>query len=137
MISEAVLHEFERHFQHLQSLESQYYPKVCNNCHRVYETPESFLLETCALHRNGIKSCEEEDGSVVIEVFRNCCCGSTLLGNFSNRRDMTDDGVERRKIFAELLGFLELQGVEKEKARQELRNLFSGKRVSLPQLLRQ
>jgi hypothetical protein len=40
----------------------------------------------------GLKEGIDEDGASIVEVFRNCACGSTLLETFSDRRDQSPGG---------------------------------------------
>lgn len=128
---EDALIEFETYFQRLQSLEAAFYPKTCNSCGKVYKTPESFLLETRRINNSNFKVSEDDNGATIIEVFRNCTCGSTLLGNYAERRDLSPEGVQRRKIFDELHAFLVAQGMNPDIARQELRHLFRGQHANL------
>ncbi|MCK9987662.1 MAG: hypothetical protein AzoDbin1_04134, partial [Azoarcus sp.] len=42
------------------------------------------------------------DGQVIVELFRNCVCGSTLMDCFRDRRDTSEAGLRRRARFGEL-----------------------------------
>ncbi len=123
--------DFERFYKGLETLEASLYPKTCNNCGKVFNTPESFLLDTVKVNNNGIKVAEEEDGSMIIEIFRNCTCGSTLLSNFGDRRDFSETGIQRRLKFNELLEFLQEKGVDLEQARSQLVSLANGDNVNI------
>lgn len=115
-------------FKGLQALAESAFPKRCANCGRVYRTAKEFLEETQAISpgNSGLKSSTDEEGGIVVEVFRNCICGSTLMDCFSNRRDISSLGVARRKRFGELLEFLVKQGVDYNTARTELLKILRG-----------
>jgi hypothetical protein len=119
---------FKQFFKDLRALAVSAFPKRCANCGRVYDTAEQFLTETrhIAPDRSGIKSSIDDDGSTIIEVFRNCVCGSTLMDFFSDRRDLTEAGLARRKKFGELQTYLVAQGMEHATARNELIKVLRG-----------
>lgn len=71
---------FEAFYKSLKSKETTIYPKTCNNCGKIFNNSKDFFLKTKKLN-NGIKF-SEDNGATVIEIFRNCSCGSTLLSNF-------------------------------------------------------
>lgn len=68
-----------------------------------------------------------DKSNAAIGVFRNCICGSTMLANFQDRRDLSERGNERRKQFDKLLQALIDHGVSKDEGRAELRALLRGK----------
>lgn len=105
------------------------FPKHCNACGRRYETAEDFLRDTHDLpaSRSCLKEAIEDDGTAIVEVFRNCICGSTLMDEFSNRRDESEKGRLRREKFDMLLKQLVQKGLDQEVARQELRNFMNGR----------
>ena len=118
--------EYEDFYKGLTALETSLYPKTCNNCGKVFATSKNFLLETQSVKNSGIKVFEEDDGTVIIEVFRNCICGSTLLSNFGDRRDLSEAGIARRKKFDELLEFLSEKGICYKQARNKLLSFIKG-----------
>lgn len=68
------------------------FPKICSNCGRLFVSAEQFLSETKDLpitHANLI-DVVEASGNSLVDVFRNCDCGSVLMTEFSERRN----GVE-------------------------------------------
>ena len=89
-------------FEGLKPLTPSAFPKRCNNCGRVYETAEQFLTETLDMPRgnSSLKADVEDDGLTIVEVFRNCSCGSTLMDNYSCRRDQSEQGQQRRASFS-------------------------------------
>jgi len=78
------------------------FPRKCNNCGREYANEAEFLQQTQALRsdRSPLKEAEGEDGETIVEVFRNCVCGSTLMDEFQSRRDDTPEGRSRRDAWA-------------------------------------
>jgi hypothetical protein len=112
----------------LNALFESSFPKKCACCGRIFETSEQFLFETQEVPygKSSLKEVIEDDGAAIVEVFRNCPCGSTLMDEFQNRRDDTEKGLIRRQNFAKLMDYLMAQGVPKETARQELLKFLHG-----------
>jgi len=106
------------------------FPKKCALCGKTYLTAEQFLIETHNMPngRSSLKEALEDDGTSIVEVFRNCACGSTLMDEFSSRRDDSSSGNERRAKFDKLLILIQHHDVPVELARTEIRNLFKGQK---------
>ena len=104
------------------------YPKTCGNCGRVYETPDDFFSETANIKSEdtGLRASDDEVGGVIVEAFRNCLCGSTLMENFSNRRDTLPAGRERRGRFDQMLNYLVEIGLNADTAYAELLKVARG-----------
>ena len=104
------------------------YPKTCGNCGRVYETPDDFFTETGNIkpEDTGLRASNDEVGGVIVEAFRNCLCGSTLMENFADRRDMSPAGHERRERFDQMLNYLVEIGLNADTAYTELLNVARG-----------
>ncbi len=85
-------------FHNLKPQPEAMFPKACKCCGKIYQSAEEFLLHTQALHsnRSSLKEGEDDDGRVLVEVFRNCVCGSTLMDEFQSRRDNSPEGQRRR-----------------------------------------
>ncbi len=117
-------------FNGLKALAESSFPKKCSNCGRVFDTANQFLLETQSINTTttGLKQTEDEDGSKIVEVFRNCPCGSTLMDFFSDRRDFSEAGIKRREKFDELLKFLNENGLDTKIARTELIKVMRGEK---------
>lgn len=115
-------------FEGLTELAQGAFPKRCANCGRLYETAADYLLETRPITEkiSGFKETLDDDGSVIVEVFRNCVCGSTLMDVFNNRRDVSAAGLHRRQRFGELQEYLVSAGLESEVARGELLKVLRG-----------
>lgn len=112
----------------LSALAETGFPKKCANCGREFATSEQYILETQEIRANhsGLKASEDDDGKPIVELFRNCPCGSTLLGFFGDRRDMSEAGQVRRKRFGELLDYLTSAGLDPGVARTELLKAMRG-----------
>lgn len=122
--------QFDKLFTGLKALAESSFPKRCENCGRSFDSAEQFLSETqdISAYVNNDHPSSVEDGINIIEVFRNCPCGSTLMDFFSERRDCSDAGVKRREIFEGLLHFLTEDGLEKYNARTELLKVVRGEK---------
>lgn len=109
------------------------YPKTCGNCGRVYETPDDFFTGTdnSKPEDTGLRASKDEGGGVIVEAFRNCVCGSTLMENFSNRRNMSLAGSERRERFDQMLNYLVEIGLNAETAYTELLKVVRGGKSNL------
>lgn len=115
-------------FEGLQALSDSAFPKKCSNCGRLYHSPAEFLTHSQAIPgRSGLKESFDEDDSTIVEVFRNCECGSTLLDFFENRRDTSEKGNRRREVFGKMLVLLQGKGLTIEEAREELKGVMNGK----------
>lgn len=114
-------------FADLQALANTAFPKRCNTCGRVFNSPEEFVRETESIRGvSGLKSACDDDGRPVVELFRNCPCGSTLMDAFRDRRDSSEAGLRRRTKFGEIIERLVTRGVAREVARVELLKLMRG-----------
>ncbi|MFT6101756.1 MAG: hypothetical protein ACJATV_000561 [Granulosicoccus sp.] len=116
-------------YKGLQALANSAFPKKCNTCGRTFENAKEFVLETEKLRPSvsGLKQSLDDDGSMIVELFRNCTCGSTLMDAFNDRRDLSAKGEKRRKRFSELQTFLvEKHGLDSLVAREELLKVMRG-----------
>jgi len=123
-------------FDDLIALEENSFPKRCETCGLVYESVEDFTLKTEHINgRSGLKSSEDDDGETILECFRNCVCGSTLLDFFADRRDMSAKGERRRKAFDKVLTHLIENDIDEQKAREELKYYLRHKKSKLLETL--
>lgn len=115
-------------FAGLHVLVEATFPKRCQTCGREYANAAEFLAATQQVRpdHTGLKQSLDDDGHPIVDVFRNCACGSTLLESFYNRRDLSEAGVKRRERFDDFLAKLVAAGVETDVARAELRKLMRG-----------
>ena len=114
-------------FEGLKALSDTAFPKECATCGRVYESPEDFIQQSEGIAgRSGLKHSYDDDDRPMVELFRNCVCGSTLMDFFSDRRDASPAGIRRRQVFSKVLTHLESRGMDTETGRQELLKLMRG-----------
>jgi len=102
------------------------FPKKCSVCGATFKTAAQFLIETQNMPngRSSLKEALEEDGKEIVEVFRNCSCGSTLMDEFNSRRDNSNTGKKSRVEFEQLL--LNNRHLSIEKARIEVLKQIKG-----------
>lgn len=124
-------------FASLRALAASNFPKRCRNCGRVYASADEFFAATQPVRADhtGLKQGVDDAGQPVVELFRNCACGSTLLESFHNRRDRSTAGLKRRARFTELLEKLEAAGVGTETAAAELLKMMRGQPNALIELI--
>jgi hypothetical protein len=122
----------------LRALMASSFPKRCRNCGREYPTAEAFVTATApvAAGCSGFKQSRDDDGTTIIELFRNCLCGSTLMDSFDCRRNATADGLKKRQRFDDLLGQLAARGLDPVRARGELLNVMRGQPSDLLALIK-
>ncbi len=119
-------------YQGLKALSRESFPKTCATCGTTYETLDSFIQKTMPLRDiSGLKSSIDEGDEPIVELYRNCSCGSTLLDFFSNRRDTTQIGIKRRQIFEKVLNKLDQMNIDRDTGRKELLKLMKGEKSSL------
>jgi len=121
------------YFEGLQELAKSAFPKKCASCGRIFDSAEQFLSETQFINeeKSGLKQSLDDNDSVIVELYRNCPCGSTLMDYFNDRRDISKAGLERRKRFDELLGYLVNEGLEYSLVREELLKVFHGQKSEI------
>lgn len=114
-------------FKGLQFLYTHSFPKKCANCGMIYDSAEDFLTKTRSLSKkSGLKQGIDDDDSAIVELFRNCPCGSTLLEFCRDRRDTSEEGIRRREKFGHMLDILKAKGFETDIARKELLKVMNG-----------
>lgn len=115
--------------QGLKALAETTFPKRCRCCGRSFTDVADYVTQTHAMPNGaqGLKQSLGEDGEVVVDLFRNCPCGSTLMDSFSDRRDTTQQGEARRQRFNELMAYLQSRGLTASVARHELLEVMHGK----------
>lgn len=124
-------------FASLHALAASTFPKHCRNCGRVYASTDEFFAATQPVRADhtGLKQSLDDAGQPIVELFRNCACGSTLLESFRNRRDLSAAGIKRRARFDELLDKLKAAGVDADTARAELLKMMRGQAHLLIELI--
>ena len=122
----------EHLFFGLQALVDSAFPKHCGNCGRAYDSAVDYARATRSIFgKSGFKAAVDDDNNRVIELFRNCECGSTVMDSFRDRRDTTAAGLRRREKFGALILTLVEKGIPTEMARLELLKLVRGGRSEL------
>ena len=126
-------HQSEELFRGLKSLSRTAFPKKCPTCGRVYENEEQYIAATEAIRptKSGLKESFDDDDKQIVELYRNCVCGSTLMEFFGDRRDNSPNGIKRREIFGQLMDMLVEKGIEPEVARNELLKKLYGQKSDL------
>lgn len=117
----------------LQEIAEGGFPKHCAFCGRNFASAEDYIRQTLqvGMGGSGLKQTHDDDGNVVVELFRNCVCGSTLLGYFGDRRDRSEAGLRRRARFDELVHSLVARGLAPGRARAELLKILRGEPSTL------
>ena len=112
----------------LKSLAAVSSPKNYTNCGWVFPDGESYARMTAKQFagRRGFKQGRDHWGEVIVELFRNCSCGSALMDSFSDRRNFSPDGMLRCQRFEGLTDTLASWGISHEVARQELLKVMRG-----------
>ncbi|MTW09361.1 oxidoreductase [Pseudoduganella eburnea] len=119
-------------FDGLHALAASAFPKHCNYCGRVFATATDFMRQTQSVRQDitGLKQSFDDDSVAIVEAYRNCPCGSTLMDFFSDRRDVSEAGGRRRELFDKLLPHLEEKGMDRAAAREHLLRLLRGRQDS-------
>jgi len=118
----------QKWFAGLKSLNKSDFPKRCARCDRTYASEEEYVKETSSvrIEQPDLQVVQDEKEVLFVELYRRCVCGSALLAFFSDRRNQTDIGFKRRKLFDELLEYIVQAGVEPVMARIELLRVIHG-----------
>jgi hypothetical protein len=125
-------------FAGLRELADSAFPKRCANCGREYQNSAEFFEATHPVRANisGLKQSIDDDGRMIVDLFRNCVCGSTLLESYENRRNSSEEGVLRRKRFLDMVDQLVAFGCPEDTARSELLKFMRGQPNDLLSLTR-
>ncbi|AXS78618.1 oxidoreductase [Dechloromonas sp. HYN0024] len=112
----------------LKALAETTFPKRCRCCNRVFADVADYVMQTEAMPngRRSLKQSFDDDGTVIVDLYRNCPCGSTLMDSFSDRRNATPQGEARRVRFDELMAYLVGRGLAANNARLELLKFLRG-----------
>jgi hypothetical protein len=122
----------ETFYQDLQTLVDTTFPKKCPKCRLIFKTKDDFLKNTVPVRditledKSGLFALEEVGIATTIGLFRNCTCGTTMMADFQDRRDMSDAGQKRRDQFDNLLEMLIENGMGATEARSELLQILHG-----------
>lgn len=123
-------------YQGLQALADAAFPKACSNCGATYQNLEEFLRGThSTFSSSGLKQADMERNQPVVELYRTCHCGATMLEFFCDRRDDSESGALVRAKFAQLLDMLQETGLSLATVRAELTLLLHGEHSEIFNLL--
>jgi hypothetical protein len=117
----------------LKALAESTFPKRCRCCGRSFSDVADYVMQTEAMPngRRSLKQSLDDDGKVIVDLFRNCPCGSTLMDSFGDRRDATPQGEARRQRFDELMEYLVARGLSDSSARLELLKVLRGEQSEI------
>ena len=119
-------------FSGLKSIVDSAFPKTCPMCGKTYNNEEDFIQETNKLsNQTGLKQSFDDNEKTIVELYRNCSCGSTLMNFFGDRRENNKAGEQRRIKFGELLDYLIADGLEISVARNELLKAIRGEKSEI------
>ena len=114
-------------FDGLKALSDASFPKKCATCGQEYATVEEYIRKTGDVSgKSGFKKGYDDDDNPIVELFRNCVCGSTLMDCFNDRRDVSDGGLKKRELYGKLLDLLLAKGLAVDAARSELLKVLKG-----------
>lgn len=115
-------------YKDLKALSDSAFPKRCANCGAVYQSLDDYVARTDQIAgQSGLKKGYDDDDKPIVEFFRNCACGSTLMDFFGDRRDVSETGDRRRALFAQLMDNLVKEGIPAAEARRELLKVMRGR----------
>ena len=122
----------------LQAIAESSFPKYCASCGRIFKDADEYVAATgrVGCGHSGLKQTLDDDGQVIVELFRNCVCGSTLMDAFADRRNTSESGIRRRTRFGELVELLVSRGLTRDIARCELLKVMKGQASSILQAKR-
>lgn len=117
----------------LKALVEITFPKKCACCGRSFADVTDFVAQTDAMPNGsqGLKQSLGDNDEVIVDLFRNCPCGSTLMDSFNDRRDSTTKGDTQRQRFNELMTYLQSCGLTSLVARHELLEVMHGRPSSI------
>lgn len=120
-------------YAELEAMVATCFPKKCANCGRVYKDIEEFLAKTekTANSASSMLDSFDPEEKFIVDLNRNCECGSTLMVVFPERRDVSEKGRQLRNKFGESLEMLVSAGIPEQTAREELKRLLYGGKSSV------
>lgn len=108
-------------YQGLKAIWETEFPKPCPKCGRVYMNFDEYLFDTHELQEeSGLMGYDFEDTGRHVGLYRNCACGSTIMIFCMDRRDISESGELRRRLFGEMLERLVKMGMCADSARKAL-----------------
>lgn len=121
----------------LNALAESSFPKKCMTCGKTYLNTQDFVKQTENVGvSSGLKASHDDDEVEIVELFRNCLCGSTLMDVCGDRRNNSASGKKRRQAFNKLLQILEKKGVQQELGRREILKVMAGQQSTVIQRIK-
>lgn len=111
----------------LEPLYDGTFPRRCPTCSFPFNTFEAMCDHTSSDDDHGLAEASELGRFPFVEVERRCRCGTRVREHCADRRDKSADARERREAFDHKFLVLCQQGVDRDKARYELRKLARGR----------
>lgn len=104
-----------------RNLANEGFPHHCA-CGRSYKDLEDFLARTTSPHASssGMVASLVGEGAEVVDLFRNCACGSTIMVIIQERRNFSRRTRYHRHLMQATMDACESAGVSHEQARGEL-----------------
>ncbi len=110
----------------LITIAKESFPKQCS-CGRSYANLDEFIAGTQSVEDGrGLFIDEDYASGSVVDLLRNCACGSTLMVAFETRRDHSPSGDKCRTIFGRLHEFFTGCGLDGKVVRNELLRTSQG-----------
>lgn len=110
----------------LLTIAKESFPKHCS-CGRSYENLDEFIAGTESVEDGrGLFVDDDYASGSVVDLIRNCPCGSTLMVAFETRRDHSTGGDKCRTIFGQLHEFFTACGLDAITVRNELLKTAKG-----------
>ncbi|MBA4387477.1 MAG: oxidoreductase [Verrucomicrobia bacterium] len=114
-------------YKGLRVLQESTFPKKCPMCRKIYASLDDFVQHTDGVSASrGLLEAPASDDQSMVALFRNCSCGSTLMVECRDRRDISNRGVNARKAFGSLMAILKQAGLTTDVARLEVLNVIRG-----------
>lgn len=108
--------------QKLSVLYRDKFPKTCRTCGKVFHTREDYVLAANSADKHVVQFNAQINK---VQEYRNCVCGSTLMIMVPDRRDMSEFGIERRRLFVQFVDkVVEISGEERSLIEQRIREIF-------------
>ncbi len=109
-------------YQGLRAIWNTEFPKSCPKCRRLYYSFEEYLVDTLPLQStSGLMGYNIGDPGQQVGLFRNCKCGTTIMAFCHDRRDFSESGLKRRRLFGELMDRLLVDGgISVQEVREKL-----------------
>lgn len=109
-----------------QAFSQKSFPKRCSSCGRLYSDLDGFLRNTRVRQgqNSGFMKMLGLGDAPVMDMVGTCRCGSTLMVVTPDRRDQSDRGRRRRRLFDRMVANLVIRGLAPDHARERVLHRF-------------